>query len=116
MVVVDVSSMNRKQLQAGITAILYESPRPLKAREIREVYCRKNKQATVTVTDINSILYGELRNFAVQDASYRWSIPKAGSSVPNRRKEVGRDQALRHIEEARRLSELLGGTDEDVKK
>ncbi len=49
---------------------------------------------------------------------FGWVIKKSHSTMPrhNRRNDYGRVAALQHIEEARKLSELLGGTDVDVKK
>jgi len=111
--------MDRTQLRLAITTSLASSNRPLKAKEIREACCRRNPQASVTVKEINSILYSELRNSVEQDAAYRWVLKKSGNMSTRRRNRhsaSGKERAKRHIEEARQLSELLGGTDVDVKE
>jgi hypothetical protein len=110
--------MDRKKLQNGISTILKDSARPLKAKEIRAIYCSQNKQASITVKDINSILYSELRHVVNQDASFQWAISKSGAALARRRQRngYGKERAEQHIREAKSLSVLLGGTDEDVKR
>jgi hypothetical protein len=111
--------MNREQLRIAIITILKNSSRPLKAKEIRAAYCKQNRQPSVTVSDINSILYSELRNIAKKDEStHSWTVNTGGSTRArrHRRNDSGRERAKQHIEEASKLSELLGGTDVDVKE
>lgn len=112
--------MDRNQLRIAITTILKSSTRPLKAKEIREAYCRRNRVTSVTTKEINSILYSELHNSVKQDDSYRWSLRNIGRPInaPRRKRHggSGRERAMQHIEEAKQLSELLGGTDVDVKE
>jgi len=43
-------------------------------------------------------------------------MPRAAYRYRRRRYNAGRERALQHIEEARRLTEELGGTDQDVKE
>ncbi|MBL8823086.1 MAG: hypothetical protein JNJ77_10900 [Planctomycetia bacterium] len=108
--------MSRKQLQDAILKILQNSPLPLKAREIRTSICRELDLPSITVKDINSILYSELRHTAVKDEEHRWKIQAQRSSAKSTFKNKGLEQALQHIDEAKKLSELLGGTDADVKQ
>jgi hypothetical protein len=65
------------------------------------------------ITDVNSVLYSELRSVVERDGEFRWAIQKGGSTVArkNHRHNNGWERAQQHIEEARRLSEMLGGTD-----
>lgn len=104
------------QLKQAVTTILLNSARPLKAREIHAVCCRTANLSSVTVKDVNSVLYSDLRGSVEQDGSYRWTMKKSGPGVARRKQEsYGKERARQHIEEARRLSQLLGGTDVDVK-
>lgn len=110
--------MDREQLRNAVAKTLEHSDRPLKAKEILTVCCNRSIPTSVTVKDVNSILYSELRHVVEQDASFAWRIKKKGTAVArqHRRNDYGKERAKQHIEEARILSQLLGGTDVDVKK
>ena len=110
--------MNREQLRNAVTKALERSDRPLKAREILAACCNGKDQALIEVKDVNSVLYSELRNVVEQDASFAWRIKKKSKSAARsyRQDDNGRERAKQHIEEAKKLSQMLGGTDADVKK
>ncbi len=115
----------RQKLASCVSEILESSRRPLKAREILNIYQRKHHDSSVMRRDINSVLYTELWQRVFQDSEYRWRLLADGETLADAihsqpglgyDADAGRSAARRHIQEARELSLLVGGTDSDVKK
>ena len=85
---------DREQLTESILAVLRASASPLKAREIADSLYRQG--LSVTKTDVNSVLYGELSNgdAVAQDGEYQWSITgQTGEAIANGQSLGGREQS-----------------------
>ena len=66
--------LNRDQIGSALTKILRDARHPMKAKDLRNVFCRESGQWSVTKREINSILHNDLHGFLHQDESFCWTI------------------------------------------
>jgi hypothetical protein len=71
----------REKITDCILAVLNASATPLKARELADALCRQGR--SVTRTDVNSLLYGELSKggLVAQNGEYQWFIADRSGEV-----------------------------------